>query len=167
MYHTAGKTNAIQRMGKLINIVLVGGIIGYVLYQEVLRAIKNFQFKIIGYGLPKRSGWLVIMPIQFEFVNPTKLDIVIDNLMVDIFIYKSGAWVQVAKVNQPITIGAGTSRQIISASLDFSNIFSGNLLDTVASVFRSSKIDVYSEVTARFKGITLPKQKFQQAVSII
>jgi hypothetical protein len=154
-------------MGKLINILLVGGFLGLMLYKGVITALEQFQYKIIGYGIPQRSGLIVTLPIRFGFLNPTPIPITLDNLLVDIFLFKDNHWEPAAQVNQPFTIAAGNSEQIVNASINFGKILGGNVFDTLATILRTNTVHIYIEVTATIKGIKLPTQKFQQAVNVI
>lgn len=147
--------------------ILIGGLVWGV--RAAQKAISNFKFDIVAYGKPSIRGMVITIPLQVRFTNPTPLPIAIDQLVADMYINKNGTWVRGATVNQPITIAAGESYQIISPSVDLATVFGGNLfntIQTVANVLKSNALDVRTDVIAVYKGVSLPKQSFTNKIEV-
>jgi len=154
-------------LGTIVKLSITAAVIGLgiLAYRAAKYAIANFDFKIVGYGKPTVSNASITIPIQIQFNNPTPIPISIDQLIADIYIKKNNSYVKAATVNQPLTILPGKTPQNIYPVIDINSIFGGNVLDTltsISSILNTKMVTVRTDVTAVFKGITLPKQSFTQ-----
>lgn len=138
---------------------LAGG--GYWLFKKGQAAISNFDFTLVGFGQPTLSSNVVSIPLKIRFVNPTPLPITLDNLKADVYLNKNGVPTLAAKINQPLTVPAGTTDQWIIPQVQLATLFGGNVMQTlaaVAGIVASKMIHVKTVVVATYKGVSLPEQ---------
>ena len=128
-----------------------------------------FTFSITGYGVPTVNGWNVSLPVAVRFVNPLPVGIDIDQVTATLYLTKNDQWVQVGNVQQPISIGGGTSDINITAQLNLQDYLGGSILDSLKTLYsslQSKSIAVRTDVSATYAGLTLPTQSITQNVSL-
>lgn len=133
------------------------------------KAIADFQVDVVGYGKPTLSGMMLSVPLQLKFTNPTPLPITIDKLVGDVYIDKNNIFVPAARIDQPVSIPPGQSIQWAYPVVNLTGIFGGNAAETaifLRKLLASKTIKIRSDVTAIYKGITLPLQSFTNTVDI-
>ncbi len=157
-------------MNSLLKYGLFAGIVvaGVWVWDLAKKAATQFSVRIVAYGTPAMSSWILTVPLVFEIRNPSPVSVNIDRAIADLYIMKGSQWVAAGHVDQPLRVPAGQSRQIVNAQANLIKIFGGNILSTLetfgAAINNQLKIKV--DVTPIYAGITLPTQSFTDTVSI-
>lgn len=126
-------------------------------------AAKNFQFDVTGYGRPQIQSTFLTVPLLVKFTNPTPIPVSVDNFRADIYLNKNGTYVPAGFVAQALTVPPGTTEQWINPSVDLKAIFGGDMVGTgifLAQLLAKKAIDIRTDISVVFAGITLPKQSF-------
>jgi hypothetical protein len=127
---------------------------------------RAFTVRVKAYGLPHLSNFVLQVPITFEFNNPTPIGLKVDRLIADFYILKAGVYQPVGRVDQPVTLPAGTSEQILSPALDLRKLIGGDVIATVNEILQNKSLQLRIDVTALYGGILLPKQTYHETVRI-
>jgi hypothetical protein len=137
--------------------------VAYWAVNAVKKAANAFSLDIVGYGMPRMSGFILTVPLQVKFTNPTSIPLKVDQLVADVYVLKGTQFVQAAQINQPVSVPAGDTVQTIIANLDLRAIFGGNLIDTaqfISQIISAKVLSIRTTVTAYYSGISLPAQTF-------
>jgi hypothetical protein len=140
----------------------------YTVY-AVRKAATQFSFKIVGYGKPTVAGPVLTIPFVVALHNPAAVRINLDWIRADLFILKGGQWVPSAHVDQALSVPAGDSQVVITASTNLGNIFGGNFIYTVTALAEafSNKLQVRIELKGMYGGVTIPTQVFTETLQIV
>lgn len=149
----------------------MAALVGLVVWgtKQAKNAIAGFSFEIAGYGRPTLKNYMLTIPLQVRFDNPTPFPINIDNLIADVYVLKNDQYVRSARVSQAVSLAPGISEQTIYPTLDLASLFGGNVLNTLTalrSVIEQKVLKIKADVTATYGNITLPTQTFIQDVAL-
>jgi DNA-directed RNA polymerase alpha subunit len=145
----------------LAALIITGGIIGYKYVRELFQA---FTFRIVRYGIPNYSNFNLTVPITIEFSNPTKLTIRPDHVLVELYLKSQGQWVQVGDVNQTVTVPPGKSQSTIIPVLNMQALIS-SVNANFAQMLTSARLDIKTDVTITYQGITFRKHSYEDTVT--
>jgi hypothetical protein len=150
-----------------IGALLLGGLL--YLWKTGKLSANAFGYSMKGYGAPSVNGTTIDLPVNIEFTNPTPLAVNLDNVTAQLYINKGGAWINVANVNQALSIPAGTATQKVNAHIDLGKIVGGNILETLdlaSSILAQQTAQVRTDLTVTYAGITLPQQSFTSNIQV-
>lgn len=156
--------NALLKYGLIAGIITVG-VWGWGLAKN---AITQFSVRVVAYGTPTLSSWILTIPLVVEVRNPSPVTANIDRAIADLYIMKGTQWVSAGHADQPLRVPAGESRQIVYAQANLATIFGGNIFSTLETFGAAinNKLKIKVDVTAIYAGIPLPMQSFTDTVSI-
>ncbi len=157
-------------MNTIVKIAIGAGAIGAIFWgvTAAQKALKDFQFDLVGYGKPTIKNLMLTVPLQIRFKNPTPIPISIDQLIADIFLLKGSEFVPAAKINQPVVIEPGESFQVITPVLNLQAVFGGNIFDTLkaaAIIAANRTVTLRTDVIAIYKGVSLPDQSITNTLT--
>ncbi|GHM98813.1 hypothetical protein WSM22_03030 [Cytophagales bacterium WSM2-2] len=157
-------------MGTLIKWTILAVVVGGVamLVQKGKELANSFGFSIQGYGNPGVNGTTIDLPINVQFNNPAPVPANIDMVDAKIYLNKNG-WILAASVKQPLQIPSGKSVQKLNTRIDLKQIFGGNLIETLksfAAMYAQKFLQVRTDLTVTYAGVTLPTQQFNQNIQI-
>lgn len=157
-------------MKDLLKIGVIGGVLALVLVGVSLAkdALSQLTVKVVGYGKPTISNWILHLPIIVHVNNRSDLSVTLNRVVADLYIQKDQAWVAAAHVDQSISVPPGETNQTIYAQGNIANIFGGNIFSTINALSNAykGKLPIKVEVTVYYAGIALPKQTFNDTISI-
>jgi hypothetical protein len=150
----------------LWGVVAVGVVFGGAyLYHYAKDTWDKFKYSISGFGIPSYVNKLVVVPVRVKFKNPSAITINPDHITAELFIKKPSGFEQLAKVDQAVVIPPGESLQVINISID-PLVLGNKLLDTASNIISSGSLTVRTDVRAVYFGIRLPKQSFENQISL-
>jgi hypothetical protein len=158
---------------------LIGGGVAAALAYGLTRGAKlisdKFSYAITGYGTPSlnTSTWLLTLPIKLQFNNPSPVDINVDKLAGNIYIWRNsfginpqGQFVPIGKIDQPITIAPGTSNVALNAQVNLKDFAQYHLLTTGVSFLLTKQIRLRTDLVATYGKFTLPASPFDKTISV-
>lgn len=129
------------------------------------KVAANFTFDLVGFGKPTLKNFMLTVPTQVRFNNPTSLAINLDNITVDLYVLKNSTFVKAARISQSLTIPAGVSVQPLYPEINIKNLFGGDIMDTIlaaSNALTTKFITVKAEVRITYNGVNLPTQFIPQ-----
>lgn len=163
--------NDAKRLSTVTKVVGVAALAAIVVwgFNAAKKAIADFQFDVTGYGKPTLSGMMLTVPLQVKFTNPTPIPITVEKFIGDVYIDKNNVFVPAARIEQPVAIPPGVSVQWIYPVINIPGIFGGNVAETaifLSKILATKIIRIRSDISAVYKGISLPSQSFTNTVDI-
>jgi hypothetical protein len=132
------------------------------------KAITDFTekltFDIIGFLKPTLRNFVLTVPVQIKFNNPSSLAINLDNITVDLYVLKNNTYVKAVRVSQALLIPIGISVKEVYPEINLKSIFGGDITDTIyafANALTMKFITVKAEVNITYNGVNLPTQYIQ------
>lgn len=138
----------------------------YFAYRAAQNALADFAYKIVGYGVPKLdSSYRLTLPVNIRFNNPTPVSLAIDNVLIDVYLLKSGIFEHVGRVSQPITLEPGITIKEAIPEINLRSIFA-DIFQTVKNLLSTKTLTLRTDVTITYKGFTLPMQSSTDNVNL-
>lgn len=157
---------AVAKVGGAIALI---ALLGFLAFGYAKRAAQAFTFSVVRYGSPVLGGTTLQLPVVIQFKNPTPLPLNLDSIHADVFIQKDGQWIQVAIVDEPLSVPAGVSNQTLTPRFDLNAIFGGgssSLINLVTTALKNKSFSVRTDVVIRYGSITVPKQSFTNDIAL-
>jgi hypothetical protein len=145
----------------LAALIITGSIIGYKYVRELMQA---FTFRIVRYGIPTYSNFVLTVPITIEFSNPTKLTIKPDHVLVEIYLKSAGQWVPVGDVSQTVTVPPGKSQSTILPVMNLQALVA-TMSANFGQMLATTRLDIRTDVTITYQGITFRKQSYEDTLT--
>lgn len=142
--------------------------LGWFVVDAAKKAAAQFSVRVVAFSTPSLSSGILTVPLVAEVHNPSTLAVNVDRVVADLYILKSNQWIAAGHVDQPISVPAGDSRQVVYAQANLKNIFGGNIFftaETIAATL-SNQLKIKVDVTGSYAGVPIPKQSFTDTVHI-
>lgn len=155
-------------MSAAVKLVGVGAIIAGIVYLATRSSaiVKEFAFRIAGFGVPSLNDFTLHVPIIVEFNNFVGLPLNIDQLSGTVSIWIGDQWVPVASFSQPVTVQAGKQNIAVDTSIDLKTFAASNLATVAMAIMQTRKVFIRSEISAQYGPLNIPTEPFEKELHV-
>lgn len=133
---------------------------------DVYQAVKGLTFRIVDFGVPKISNYVLSVPLRLEASNPTTTPLQADNVSISLFMLQKGTYIPVGGANVPnVVVTPGKSQRDFVANVDL-RALTKNFLDTLDTIFATNTISLKADVLVTSNGVTLPPQTITKDIRV-
>lgn len=147
-----------------IGAALIAGI--FYLASRSTSLVKEFAFRITGFGIPSLNQFLLTVPITVSFDNFIGLPLKIDRLSGVLSVWIGDQWAQVATFSQPVTIQPGKQTVTVSTTVDLKKFATTNLATVALNIMQTRKVFVRSEINAQYGMFNIPSEPFEKELNV-
>lgn len=128
--------------------------------------VKEFAFRVAGFGLPSLNGWLLSVPVVIEFNNFIGLPLNVDKVSGILSVWIGAKWVQVATFSQPVTILPGEQTITVNTVIDLKKFAAANLANVALTIMQTRKVFLRAEINAQYGMLNIPSEPFEKELSV-
>lgn len=147
-----------------IGAALIAGV--FYLATRSTALVKEFAFRISGFGVPSLNQWLLTVPIVVEFNNFIGLPLNVDQLSGVLSVWVGNQWVQVATFSQPVTIQPGKQNVTVDTTVDLKKFAAANLATVAITIIQTRKVFLRSEISAQYGMLNIPSEPFEKELNV-
>lgn len=147
-----------------IGMAVIAGI--FYLASRSTSLVKEFAFRVTGFGIPSLNQWLLTVPINVEFNNFIGIPLNLDRLAGVLSVWVGNQWSPVATFSQPVTIQPGVQTITVDTTLDLKKFAAANLATVAMNILQTRKVFLRSEISAQYGPLNIPSEPFQKELHV-